>query len=118
MSVEIRAIEPTKKQLRNFTRFGIDLYEGNPYYVPALINDDVNTLSPKVNPAFDFCKAQCFMAYRDGKPVGRIAGIINNAVNDRPARRPSVSASSTSSTTPRCQTRSSRHAPTGAASKE
>ena len=83
MSVEIRAIEPTKKQLRNFTRFGIDLYEGNPYYVPALINDDVNTLSPKVNPAFDFCKAQCFMAYRDGKPVGRIAGIINNAVNDR-----------------------------------
>lgn len=83
MSVEIRAIEPTKKQLRNFTRFGIDLYEGNPYYVPALINDDVNTLSPDVNPAFDFCRAQCFMAYRDGKPVGRIAGIINTAVNDR-----------------------------------
>lgn len=83
MSVEIRAIEPTKKELRKFTRFGIDLYEGNPYYVPALINDDVNTLSPDVNPAFDFCRAQCFMAYRDGKPVGRIAGIINTAVNDR-----------------------------------
>lgn len=83
MSVEIRAIEPTKKELRKFTRFGIDLYEGNPYYVPALINDDVNTLSPHVNPAFDFCRAQCFMAYRDGKPVGRIAGIINTAVNDR-----------------------------------
>lgn len=83
MSVEIRAIEHTRKQLRDFTRFGIDLYEGNPYYVPSLIHDDVNTLSPKVNPAFDFCQAQCFMAYRDGKPVGRIAGIINNAVNDR-----------------------------------
>lgn len=83
MSVEIRAIEPTKKQLRKFTRFGIDLYEGNPYYVPALISDDVNTLSPDVNPAFDFCRAQCFMAYRDGKPVGRIAGIINTSVNDR-----------------------------------
>lgn len=83
MSVEIRAIEPTKKQLRNFTRFGIDLYKDNPYYVPGLINDDVNTLSPTVNPAFDFCRAQCFMAYRDGKPVGRIAGIINTAVNNR-----------------------------------
>lgn len=83
MSVEIRAIEPTKKELRKFVKFGIDLYEGNPYYVPSLIYDDVNTLSPKVNPAFDFCEAQCFMAFRDGKPVGRIAGIINHAVNDR-----------------------------------
>lgn len=83
MSVEIRAIGHTRKQLRDFTKFGIDLYQDNPYYVPSLIHDDVNTLSPKVNPAFDFCQAQCFMAYRDGKPVGRIAGIINNAVNDR-----------------------------------
>lgn len=83
MSVEIRAIEPTRSQLRKFVKFGIDLYEGNKYYVPALIHDDVNTLSPKVNPAFDFCEAQCFMAYRDGKPAGRIAGIINNAVNER-----------------------------------
>lgn len=83
MSVEIRAIEPTRKQLRKFAKFGIDLYKDNPCYVPALVHDDVNTLSPKVNPAFDFCEAQCFMAYRDGKPVGRITGIINHAVNDR-----------------------------------
>lgn len=83
MNVEIRAIEPTRSQLRNFTRFGIDLYDGNPYFVPPLIHDDVNTLSPKVNPAFDFCEAQCFMAYRDGKPVGRIAAIINSVVNKR-----------------------------------
>ena len=45
--------------------------------------DDTNTLSPKKNPAFDFCEAQAFMAYRDGKPVGRIAGIINHKVNGR-----------------------------------
>ncbi len=83
MSVEIRAIEPTKKELKKFTQFSIDLYDGNPYFVPPLIGDDVNTLSPSVNPAFEFCEAQCFMAYRDGKPVGRIAGIINNAVNER-----------------------------------
>ncbi len=83
MNVEIRAIEPTRSQLRTFTKFGIDFYDGNPYFVPPLIHDDVNTLSPKVNPAFDFCEAQCFMAYRDGKPVGRIAAIINNVVNER-----------------------------------
>jgi GNAT superfamily N-acetyltransferase len=83
MSVEVRPIEHTKKQLKSFTQFSIDLYDGNPYFVPPLIQDDVNTLLPSVNPAFDFCECQCFMAYRDGKPVGRIAGIINTAVNKR-----------------------------------
>ena len=85
--IEIKEIEPTKANLRRFTRFQIDLYEGNDYYVPPLISDDVNTLSPDVNPAFDFCDAVYYMAYRDGKPVGRIAGIINNQVNERNSTR-------------------------------
>lgn len=79
--LEIKALEPTKANLKRFTKFQIDLYKDNPYYVPPLISDDVNTLSPDENPAFDFCDAVYFMAYRDGKPVGRIAGIINNQVN-------------------------------------
>ena len=83
MSVEIKKIEPTRLELKKFVKFGIDLYRGNDFFVPPLISDDVNTLDPKVNPAFDFCEAQSFMAYRDGKPVGRITGIINNVVNDR-----------------------------------
>lgn len=87
MAVEIRKIEPTRALLREYTKFGIDLYKGNPYFVPPLIMDDVNTLSPDVNPAFDFCKAQSFMAYRDGKPVGRITAIINNIVNGRSGKR-------------------------------
>ena len=81
--VEIKKIEPTKSNLKKFTQFQIDLYDGNPYYVPPLVSDDVATLSPQVNPAFDFCESAYFMAYRDGKPVGRIAGIINNQVNER-----------------------------------
>ena len=79
--IEIKTIEPTKANLKEFTQFQIDLYDGNPYYVPPLISDDVSTLSPKINPAFDFCEAVYFMAYRGGKPVGRIAGIINRQVN-------------------------------------
>lgn len=81
--VEIKKIEPTKSNLKKFTQFQIDLYDGNPYYVPPLVSDDVATLSPQVNPAFDFCESVYFMAYRDGKPVGRIAGILNNQVNER-----------------------------------
>ncbi len=81
--IEVKKIIPTKKNLRKFTQFQIDLYRGNDYYVPPLVSDDVKTLDPKKNPAFDFCEAQCFMAYEDGRPVGRVAAIINNAVNER-----------------------------------
>ena len=81
--IEIKKLEPTKKNLKKFTQFQIDLYEGNPYFVPPLISDDLGTLSPDKNPAFDFCDAVYFMAYKDGKPVGRIAGIINRQVNEK-----------------------------------
>lgn len=83
MAVEIRPIQPTKKELKKFVKFGIDHYKGNQYFVPPLIMDDVNTLRPDKNPAFDFCRAQSFMAYRDGKPVGRITAIINDIVNEK-----------------------------------
>ncbi|MDD6315355.1 MAG: N-acetyltransferase [Porphyromonadaceae bacterium] len=81
--IEVKKISPTKKNLRKFTQFQIDLYRANDYYVPPLVSDDVKTLDPKKNPAFDFCEAQCFMAYEGGRPVGRVAAIINNAVNER-----------------------------------
>lgn len=83
MAVEIVPIKPTRKELAEFVKFGIDHYKGNPYFVPPLREDDINTLMPEKNPAFDFCEAQSFMAYRDGKPVGRITGIINRVVNER-----------------------------------
>ncbi len=81
--VEIKRIEPTKSNLKKFTQFQIDLYDDNPYFVPPLISDDVATLLPEANPAFDFCEAEYFMAFKDGKPVGRIAAIINRQVNEK-----------------------------------
>ena len=81
--IEIKQIEPTKANLRKFTQFQIDLYDGNPYYVPPLISDDVYTLMPDENPAFDFCESAYFMAYREGRPVGRIAAIINRQINEK-----------------------------------
>ena len=81
--IEIRELEPSKKNLRAFTRFQIDLYDGNPYYVPPMIYDDIQTLSPDMNPASEFCEQVLFMAFRDGKPVGRVAGIINRQVNEK-----------------------------------
>ncbi len=83
MALEIRQITPTRRELEKFTQFQIDLYEGNSCYVPPLVSDDVDTLDPKKNPAFDFCDAAYFMAFRDGKPVGRIAAMINSQVNEK-----------------------------------
>ncbi|MDE6793013.1 MAG: GNAT family N-acetyltransferase, partial [Muribaculaceae bacterium] len=80
--IEIKTLEPTKENLKAFTQYQIDLYKENPYFVPPLISDDVATLSPEKNPAFDFCESVYFMAYKDGKPVGRIAGILNKQVNE------------------------------------
>lgn len=81
--IEIKKIEPNKRDLRKFVKFEIDLYEGNPYYVPPLVSDDVNTLSPDVNPAFEFYDYAYFMAYRDGKPAGRIGVFINRNLNKK-----------------------------------
>lgn len=87
MSVEIKPLTPTSAQLRRYTKFGIDLYKDSPCYVPPLRIDEHQTLDPKKNPAFDFCKAQSFMAFRDGKPVGRITAIVNDVANERSGRR-------------------------------
>ena len=81
--IEIKELQPTKSNLKKFTLFQTDLYKDNKYFIPALLSDDIATLSPDKNPAFDFCEAVYYMAYKDGKPVGRIAGIINNQVNEK-----------------------------------
>lgn len=81
MSVKVIALEPTKSNIRKYVKFEIDLYNGNPCYVPPLVMDEMATLSPDRNPAFDHCSAQMFMAYRDDRPAGRITAIINDLVN-------------------------------------
>ncbi|WP_289159401.1 N-acetyltransferase [uncultured Muribaculum sp.] len=87
MAVEIIEVKQNKKELARYVKFGIDLYEGNPYFVPPLIFDEINTLIPAKNPAFEVCEAKCWLAMRDGKPVGRITAIINNVVNERSGKK-------------------------------
>jgi GNAT superfamily N-acetyltransferase len=75
MTVEIREVT-TIPQLRKFIKFPLSLYKNNPYYVPALYSDEMNTLRKDRNPAFEDDKARYWLAYRDGKVVGRIAGML------------------------------------------
>ena len=72
----------SKRDLRRFVQFGIDLYEGNPYYCPPIFIDEMNTFNPKSNPALEVCDYVIYMAYRNGEIVGRIAGLINHRANE------------------------------------
>lgn len=80
MSVTIKTVT-TKRELKSFVRFANKLYKGNKYYVPSMPFDDINTLSKDTNGAFDFCEAELYMAYKDGKIVGRVAAIVNHKAN-------------------------------------
>lgn len=82
MSVKIVKVEG-KRLLSRFVEFPNELYKDSPYYVPELFGDAVNTLRKDRNAAFEFCEADYFLAYRDGKVVGRIAVILNNAANEK-----------------------------------
>ena len=73
----------TRKQLKQFIRFNYELYKDNPYSVPDLYEDMLNTLDSKRNPAFEFCEAEYFLAMRDGEIVGRVAAIINRRANEK-----------------------------------
>lgn len=81
MSVEIKKVT-TKSELKRFIRFNYEFYKDNPYSVPDLYDDMLNTFSPKKNAAFEFCEANYFLALRDGKIVGRVAAIINRRANE------------------------------------
>jgi len=77
MDVQIKEVT-TKKDLKAFVNFPFTLYRGNPYWVPNLVSDDLNTLGKEKNPAFETCDARYWLAYRDGKIVGRVAAILNH----------------------------------------
>lgn len=81
-SIEIKKVE-SRYNLKKFIEFHYDLYEGNPYDVPNLYSDDVNTLRKDKNAAFEFCEAEYYMAFKDGKMVGRVAAIINHRANEK-----------------------------------
>ena len=81
MGITIKKVE-TSKELKQFIRFNYEMYKDNPYSVPDLYDDMLNTFSRDKNAAFEFCEADYFMAYKDGKPVGRVAAIMNNRANE------------------------------------
>jgi len=81
MSIQIKTVS-SRGEMKTFARFGNRLYKGNKYYVPSMPFDDLNTFDKDKNGAFEFSEAEFYLAYKDGKVVGRVAAIINHKAND------------------------------------
>ena len=82
MSTTITAIT-SPRELKKFVKFPFKLFKGNKYWVPPLNRDELSTLRWDKNPAFDYCEARYWMAYKGKEPVGRIAAILNNKANEK-----------------------------------
>lgn len=80
MSVIIKEVT-SKKDLKIFTEFPNVMYKGNPFYVPTMAADDRKLFNPETNASLDFCECACYLAYKDNKPVGRVAAVLNPKAN-------------------------------------
>ena len=82
MNITVTEITSTK-ELRKFVKFPFKLFKDNPYWVPPLNSDEMQTLRQDKNPAFEYCKARYWMVYKDNRPAGRIAAILNTRANEK-----------------------------------
>jgi hypothetical protein len=73
----------TEKEIRRFVNFPFELYKGDCYWVPPIKKDEIKQLKPETNPSMEFCDARFWIAWKDKKCVGRIAGIINPEYNKK-----------------------------------
>lgn len=85
-TIEIKQVT-NRKELVQFVQFYYDLYRGNTCAVPYLFSEEMSTLRSDRNPSFECCEAKYFMAFRDGKLVGRVAAIINRRANEQWQRK-------------------------------
>jgi len=82
MAVTIKEVV-SRRDLRTFVNFPEKLYRDNPYYVPPLVFDQMDTLDQKKGAAQEFCDSKLFLAYKDGELAGRVAAIVNHRANEQ-----------------------------------
>ena len=86
MSVTIHRVS-NKQQKKDFVNLPFQIYKENPYWVPPMWAEEMKSLAPDYHPALRFCEAEYWVAYRNHKPVGRIAAIINHRYNQKTGKK-------------------------------
>jgi hypothetical protein len=78
----------TKSKLKEFVKFPFSLYKNHPYWVPPLIQDELDTFDVKTNPVFEKAEATFYLAYKNNIAVGRMAVIVNwGEIHDQKKRK-------------------------------
>lgn len=80
MSITVKRVD-SRRELHEFVKFPLRLYKGCPHYVPSLYMDELTALDERKNPMAKYSKFAKWLAYKDGKVVGRVAAIINEIAN-------------------------------------
>lgn len=86
MALTIEAIRG-KKQKKAFVNLQFDIYKNMPLWVPPIKTDELNAIDAKHNPAIEYSESEFWLAYRDGKAVGRISAIINSKYNEKTGKK-------------------------------
>ena len=73
----------TKAERKIFVDYPNRLYHDHENFVPAFFGDDVDDWDEKKNPAFEYCEAKSWLAYKDGEVAGRIGAILSHASNEK-----------------------------------
>jgi GNAT superfamily N-acetyltransferase len=81
MPVEVRPVA-SKRELKAFMRLPWRLYRNEPQWVPPLLMELRKRLDRERNPFFEHAEAEYFLAWRDGRPVGRITAQVDRNLNE------------------------------------
>ena len=80
MTIEIKRVS-SRKELHIFIHLPAKIHTNHKNWVPPIYLDEWSFFNPKKNRAFDHCDTVLALAWKEGKPVGRIMGIISHSYN-------------------------------------
>ena len=86
MSIQIKEVE-NKQDIKKFVDFQFKLYKNSPMWVPPIKADEIKAMQKDKNPAFEFCDAKFFLAYKNNEIVGRVGAIINHLYNEKTGKK-------------------------------
>ncbi|MBN2480997.1 MAG: hypothetical protein JXB19_04600 [Bacteroidales bacterium] len=80
MAVVVREVS-SRKDLQRFIYLPEKIHAQHKNWIPPIYKDEWDFYNPGKNRSFEHCSTVLYLAYRDGKLLGRIMGIINHAYN-------------------------------------
>ena len=81
MPVDVRPVR-SRADLTRFIKLPWRIYSNADPWVPPLISERRRFLDRGKNPFFEHAEAEYFLAYRDGRPVGRITAQVDRRLNE------------------------------------